>query len=175
MENNKFTALDVANYIVYFVNNSLKKQNLTPIKLQKILYYVYVNCLVKHNFKLFDQPIEKWKFGPVVSDVYHNFKTVGTVHIAHTVPSYRFTDDANGGFSFEIIPFDNTKIEQSSVANEINSTITNLIDRSPFELVEITHNEEPWKRCESQILNGAKGLIYSDQELLDYFKNIRFF
>ncbi|MCP5793232.1 DUF4065 domain-containing protein, partial [Klebsiella pneumoniae] len=88
---------------VDYTNNILKKQNLTPIKLQKILYYVYVNCLVKHDAKLFDQPIEKWKFGPVVSDVYHSFKMHGTSHISTTVSGYKFTDNADGGFSFDII------------------------------------------------------------------------
>ncbi|MDY7372881.1 DUF4065 domain-containing protein [Acinetobacter oleivorans] len=169
--NKKFTAMEVANYIVDYTNNILKKQNLTPIKLQKILYYVYVNCLVKHDAKLFDQPIEKWKFGPVVSDVYHSFKMHGTSHISTTVSGYKFTDNADGGFSFDIIPFDKTDIEFSSLAGEINSTIASLIDQGPFELVEKTHQEEPWKRCEHQILSGAKGLVYSDQELKEYFKN----
>ena len=75
---NNYKAMDIANYIVEYTNNTLKKDNLTPIKLQKIMYYVYVNCLVKHNIKLFNQPIEKWKFGPVISDVYHSFKVYGT-------------------------------------------------------------------------------------------------
>ncbi len=169
--NKKFTAIDIANYIVDYTNNTLKKQNLTPIKLQKILYYVYVNCLVKHNAKIFDQPIEKWKFGPVVSDVYHNFKMHGTSHINATVPEYKFTDNPDGGFSFDLIPFDKTDIEYSSIANEIKSTISSLIDQGPFDLVEKTHQEEPWKRCETMILSGAKGLLYSDQELKEYFKN----
>lgn len=51
-----FTAMDIANYIVDAVNNNIEMKGvLTPIKLQKILYYVYVNCLVKHDEKLFEQ------------------------------------------------------------------------------------------------------------------------
>ena len=46
---NNYKAMDIANYIVEYTNNTLKKDNLTPIKLQKIMYFVYVNCLVKHN------------------------------------------------------------------------------------------------------------------------------
>lgn len=166
----KFTAIDIANYIIEYTNDTLGKKNLTPIKLQKILYYVYVHCLVKHKVKLFDQPIEKWKFGPVVSDVYHSFKMHATSHISTTVPSYKFTDDQNGGFSFDVIQFNKMDVESLAVIGEIRSTISNLIDKGPFELVERTHQEDPWKRYESQILSGAKGLTYSDQELEQYFK-----
>lgn len=167
---NNFTAMDIANYIVEYTNQTLKKSNLTPIKLQKIMYYVYVHCLVKHDIKLFDQPIEKWKFGPVISNVYHNFKVYGTSHIDATVAGYEFIDEPNGAFSFQVIPFDSSIIESDTViANEIKSTVDNLIGRAPFDLVEQTHDELPWKRYESQILGGAKGLVYTDQEIKEFF------
>lgn len=48
--NKRTTAIDIANYIVDVVNNNPDMKGiLTPIKLQKILYYVYVNCLVNRN------------------------------------------------------------------------------------------------------------------------------
>ncbi|AYO52782.1 MULTISPECIES: Panacea domain-containing protein [Acinetobacter] len=170
MNNKRLSSIDVANYIVDYVNSTLKKKNLTPIKLQKILYYVYVNCLVKYEVSIFDEKIEKWKFGPVVSSVYHSFKIHGTSHIESTADSYKFSDNADGGFSFEIIPFDRTNVELSPFINEINSTIVKYIDKGPFELVELTHQEEPWKKYENQILSGAKGLVYTDREILNYFK-----
>ncbi|GAA5003147.1 Panacea domain-containing protein [Acinetobacter puyangensis] len=170
-DNVRFSALDIANFIVDYANNEMKYKNLTPIKLQKILYYVYVNCLTKHNYKLFDDSIEKWKFGPVVNRVYHSFKTYGTSHIDATVDNYKFTDRADGGFSFEIIPFNKRIIENSLVADEIKATINQYIDMAPFDLVEKTHKEIPWKKFESDILSGIKGLVYSDEELINYFGN----
>lgn len=168
---NNYNAIDVANYIVDYVNNSLGKKNLTPIKLQKIMYYVYVHCLVKHDVKLFNEPIEKWKFGPVISDVYHSFKVYGTNHIDSFINRYDFTDQTEGGFSFKVISFDKDEIEASPVISEIQSTITKLIDKGPFELVEMTHREDPWKLFEPNILNGEKSLFYSDEELRIYFAN----
>lgn len=171
MNNKIFSSMDIANYIVEHVNSTLRKNNLTPIKLQKILYYVYVECLVNYNIRIFDEQIEKWKFGPVVSNVYHSFKIHGTSHIEAPIGTYKFSDSADGGFSFELIPFDKENVELSPYTQLINSTIEKYIDKGPFELVDLTHQEEPWKKCEDQILSGAKGLIYSDQEILDYFKN----
>ncbi|WP_180158871.1 Panacea domain-containing protein [Acinetobacter sp. YH01026] len=167
--NNKYTAMEIANYIVDYANKVLEAKSLTPIKLQKILYYVYVNCLVKQNTKLFNQPIEKWKFGPVVSSVYHNFKIYGVGHIDSTISDYEFSDNPNEIFSFKEIPFDSTNLHFSdNIAQEINSTIRELIDVDPFELVEQTHREAPWKLREQEILNGVRGLVYSDQEILNY-------
>ena len=166
---NNYKAMDIANYIVEYTNNTLKKDNLTPIKLQKIMYYVYVNCLVKHNIKLFNQPIEKWKFGPVISDVYHSFKVYGTNHIDTVINGYEFSDGEDGGFEFKIIPFDKSEIEESSVVSEIQFVIDKLINVGPFELVEKTHREDPWKNFEPRILKGEKSLYYSDEEIKHYF------
>ncbi|OAL80315.1 Panacea domain-containing protein [Acinetobacter terrae] len=166
-----YNAMDIANYIVEYANNALGKTNLTPIKLQKIMYYVYVQCLVKHDIKIFKEPIEKWKFGPVISDVYHSFKVYGTSHIDTVVNRYEFTDKIDGGFSFEVISFDKSEIEKSPFISEIQSTVRQLIDKGPFELVEMTHREDPWKTFEPNILRGEKSLFYSDTEIKRYFAN----
>jgi uncharacterized phage-associated protein len=133
------------------------------------MYYVYVNCLVKHNLKIFNEPIEKWKFGPVISNVYHSFKVYGTKHIDSTVNAYEFSDTNDGGFSFKVIPFNKSEIENSPFISLIQHTINELIDKGPFELVEKTHREDPWKNFESRILNGEKSLYYTDEEIKKYF------
>ena len=168
-----FTAMDIANYIVDAVNNNIEMKGvLTPIKLQKILYYVYVNCLIKHDEKLFEQSIEKWKFGPVVSFVYHNFKIFGTGHIDSTISTFEFSDQPNGGFSFKEIKFNSNDLAlKPEIKEEIHSTIKALINEKPFDLVEKTHEEDPWKLFESRILAGERGLVYTDQEIKDYFLN----
>lgn len=171
MNNKKYTALDIANLIITYANQIPgRKSSLTPIKLQKILYYVYVECL-KQGVKLFDTPIEKWKFGPVVSSVYHNFKTYGVHHIDGPSSSYVF-DDNEDGLYFEEIPFSSDDIElDSNMKDIIRRKVEELIDINPFELVEKTHREDPWKKFEPQILKGERGLIYSDDELIAWFSN----
>lgn len=170
MENKKNTAIDFANLIISYANEIPNRVgSLTPIKLHKILYYVYVECLLKHGVKLFDAPIEKWKFGPVVSSVYHNFKTYGVSHIEEPTASFVF-DITQDGLRYEEIPFTSESID---VCSEVKQTIKNkvgeLIDEDPFDLVERTHREMPWKKFEPQILRGERGLIYSDGELIEFF------
>lgn len=170
MENKKNTAVDFANLIILYANEIPNRLgSLTPIKLHKILYYVYVECLVKHEVKLFDTPIEKWKFGPVVSSVYHNFKSYGVSHIDEPTSSFVF-DITPEGFRYEEIPFTSESIEVcSEIKQTIKSKVAELINEDPFDLVEKTHKETPWKKFELQILRGERGLIYSDDELIEYF------
>lgn len=165
---NNYRAMDIANLIIAYANLN-RKGTLSPIKLQKILYYVYVECLVRHGIKLFDTPIEKWKFGPVVSSVYHNFKNYGVNHIDEPSSSFIF-DESEGGFNFEEVPFDIESIDLSlEIRDVIRTKVEELISINPFELVEKTHTEKPWKDYEHKILSGEKGLFYSDKELMDCF------
>jgi uncharacterized phage-associated protein len=47
---------------------------LSPLKLQKLLYILYARCLAEIGAPLFDNPFEAWKYGPVVTDIYEIFK-----------------------------------------------------------------------------------------------------
>lgn len=170
MNEKKNTAMDIANLIIVYANQIENRiGSLTPIKLQKILYYVYVDCLVNQKTKLFNTPIEKWKFGPVVSSVYHNLKNYGVRHIAEPSSSYIF-DDSKGSIYFQEIPFSEEALGlRSDIKESIKRKVIELIDVDPFELVERTHREKPWKNYESLILEGERGLIYSDEEIIEAF------
>ena len=60
---NKYTAMDVANYIIWYVNNKESKLlgSLTPLKLQKILYYVTTSYLKKTEKLIINDSFEKWQ------------------------------------------------------------------------------------------------------------------
>lgn len=85
MENKKYTAMDIANYIVNYVIES-ELGVLTPLKLQN-LYYVSTTYLKETGNFLFNESFEKWQYGPVVTSVYHNFKGFGINHIHSPVPT----------------------------------------------------------------------------------------
>ena len=163
------TAMDIANLIIVYANQIINRTGaLTPIKLQKILYYVYVDCLVNKNTKLFDTPMTEVNIVGGIS-VYHNLKNYGVRHIAEPTSSYIF-DDSEGTIVFKEIPFDPTCIDLDvEIKNSIEHKVAELINIDPFELVERTHKEKPWKEYESLILEGHKGFIYSDEELIEAF------
>lgn len=69
-DNENMKSVKVANYIRHLAR-VYGDDELTALKLQKLLYYSYAYYLVFQKEKLFDSKIEKWKHGPVVSDIWH--------------------------------------------------------------------------------------------------------
>ncbi|MFU2204257.1 Panacea domain-containing protein [Streptococcus hyovaginalis] len=66
------TALDVANT---FLDRAKKEKiDISPMKLQKLIYILYKVYLQKNGFRLFEERFEVWQYGPVVSSVYQVFK-----------------------------------------------------------------------------------------------------
>lgn len=66
------TALNVANTIL---ERAFKEDiDVTPMKLQKLVYIVYKEYLKKTNKSLFSERFEVWKYGPVISSMYDIFK-----------------------------------------------------------------------------------------------------
>ena len=49
----------------------------TPMKLQKLMYYAYGWWFVSNEDPLFSEKIQAWKNGPVVESVYYAFKEYG--------------------------------------------------------------------------------------------------
>ena len=66
------TAVNVGNSILR--RAFTEKIDITPMKLQKMIYFVYRDYLKKTNQSLFDERFETWKYGPVLPSVYEKFK-----------------------------------------------------------------------------------------------------
>ena len=163
--NKEYKAMDVANFIVYYANNDLNLEefSLTPLKLQKILYYVSAEYLKKFGKRLFTEDFQKWQYGPVVKDVYHEFKLFGFHHIVK--PKAILERDIGSLGSFTRKDFDATFLLSDTDFMEVaQATIAYYMPWKAFDLVELTHEESAWKDFEHEIMKGVE-LIYSDNEL----------
>ena len=47
---------------------------LTPMQVLKLVYFCHAWMLALCDQPLIEQPIEAWRYGPVIPDVYHSFK-----------------------------------------------------------------------------------------------------
>lgn len=65
-------AVDVANFFIYLMPN--KENELTNLKMNKLLFYAQGHCLQRFSKPLFADEIQAWQYGPVVPSVYHTFK-----------------------------------------------------------------------------------------------------
>lgn len=70
------TALNVGNSIL--VRAFTENIDITPMKLQKLIYFVYRDYLQQTGIPLFEERFETWKYGPVIPSVYNMFKKYGS-------------------------------------------------------------------------------------------------
>lgn len=78
----------VANTILFRAKN--EGMAISPMKLQKLIYFLYAEYLYRKQKHLFAERFEAWKYGPVLDDIYQAFKGYG----ASRIKSYM--SDANG-------------------------------------------------------------------------------
>lgn len=152
-EKELYNVLDIARYIINYSRD--KKHPVSNLKLQKLLYYVQANFLVKKNKPCFAEDIIHWDYGPIVREVYDEFKgfgreelpyqkTYGTIEFDTTIENIKYYDKE----------FDD-KIINEEDKNLINQVITSYFRYSPFEMVNKTHSEQPWKvTSQNEIMNA---------------------
>ncbi len=119
-----YSALDIAKYIIdysYDRNNSVSN-----LRLQKILYFVQAEFLVATGHPCFEETIQAWEYGPVVPEVYREYKIFGSSSI--------FSEGRGDKFYF-IRNADKEMIEDVVQTCEGYSTV---------ELVDLTHKQDPW-------------------------------
>jgi uncharacterized phage-associated protein len=109
-----------------FVDDGGVAEGISNLKLQKLLYFAQAASLSTRGETLFDDAIEAWKFGPVVPNVYREFKRFGNDAITD-VP----------GTGAEAVP--------AEVALLLEDVWRIYGKYSAFELVNMTHAQKPWK------------------------------
>ena len=121
-----YNVLLVAEYIISFCN----KNNLTisNLRLQKVLYFIQAEFLISRGHPCFPEEIEAWDFGPVVPEVYQKYKLYGGA----TIPCNNYTESG-------LILEEDRKL--------IDSIIMECTKYTTSQLVEITHNQTPWKQA----------------------------
>lgn len=76
------TCYNIADYFLAKYGNSSKKNDLiSNLKLQKLVYYAQGFSIALFDEPLFDEPIEAWDHGPVVSKLYQSYKSFGSAQL----------------------------------------------------------------------------------------------
>lgn len=142
-----YDVMDVARFIVnYSIDIGRPVSNL---KLQKLLYFVQVAFISRYRVPCFGEPIVHWRHGPVVESVYQKYKAYGAENITDKEMEYfsfRF-DSRSMTFVTETKKYSDNIFEYGH-GLLIMATIEQYKDVSPWEMVELTHQEEPWKKTD---------------------------
>ncbi|MCL6264380.1 type II toxin-antitoxin system antitoxin SocA domain-containing protein [Craterilacuibacter sp. RT1T] len=76
-----YKARHVANSLIYKAKN--EGSQLTHMKLQKLLFFLNGWNLAVYGRELFDESFEAWPYGPVIENIYHEFKGYGKSPISY--------------------------------------------------------------------------------------------
>ncbi|WP_239350089.1 Panacea domain-containing protein [Snodgrassella communis] len=75
-----YSAVSVANSIIKLANEK-GVNDLTPMKLQKLMYFTQFFYLKNFHELLINDNFVRWKFGPVIPSIYYQLKVYGANRI----------------------------------------------------------------------------------------------
>lgn len=158
-----YDALTIARYIINRCN--AEGTPISNLKLQKLLYYVQAVFLSINEEICYKDVIEAWAFGPVVPNVYHEFKEYGSNNIPQIIEY--FDIDPSSETFFTKVKFNDDIINEED-KKLINETLGIYNRYSATKLVEMTHSESPWKDIYKR---DAKHVIISVESMKKFYKN----
>lgn len=116
-----YKAIEIAKYIVTYCTE--KNNPVSNLKLQKMLYYIWIDYYKAKKTELFKDRICAWQLGPVVPEVYYEFCSYAGNSIEKD-------------FSIAI---------EGNDKEIIDRIIDKLIPRTAASLVESSHEQgKPW-------------------------------
>ena len=120
----KIRVFDVAAYILK------KKETMTTMKLQKLIYYSQAWSLVWDEKPLFEEKIEAWANGPVVRNLF---------------------DYHRGMYEISEMPIGNPRLLDQNQQETVDAVLEYYGHRSAQWLIDLSHMEDPW-------IHARKGL-----------------
>ena len=134
----------IAKYIIHY--SASQSKTVSNLRLQKILYFVQAEFLVSKKEPCFEEELYAWNFGPVVPCVYHEYKVYGGASIP---------------------PPDNEVFYH--ISSDDRQLINEIVDQcnrySTSFLVQLTHNQEPWKKA----FNYSVDHVISKSSIRNFF------
>ncbi|NYB75303.1 DUF4065 domain-containing protein [Sedimentibacter hydroxybenzoicus DSM 7310] len=147
---NTKTKIDIA--IEYLLSQC---EDITPLALQKALYYIQGFYYAFYKTFLFTEECEAWVHGPVYRDIY-----------------FRYLD-----YKFDPIEVSNefdSSIFSSSKKAVLDSVVKNICCYSGKILERFTHSETPWLSTRGELPENAVSYrIIQKEKIGDYFSAVK--
>lgn len=134
-----------------------KVTDITPLALQKILYYVQAFFFALYGEEIFSDPCQAWVHGPVYPDVYYKYKMYGYNPIE--LPLLDTGNDLDELTTREI--------------ELLDAVITAFGCYSGTILEKMTHSELPWREARGNLLPGDRSVTEIEKDIIHaYFGQI---
>ena len=142
-----YNVLDIAKKLIKMADDDTANggDNLTNLKLQKLLYYEQGFHLAAFDAPLFNEQVEAWMYGPVIPVAYDFYQQFG----AASLP----VDD-------NVIVLED---EEESLFYQVYDAFREF---SAIGLMNKTHQERPWMVVQPK----NRGSVISQESMKAYFK-----
>lgn len=142
------TAPTIARWFVQWAHAN--EADLSNLKLQKLLYFAQGEHLARFGgTPLFAERIDAWQHGPVLRDIYHDYKDFGTGDV---------TPDDDHPFEWEDVDDDTTQF-----LIQLWNTYGGF---GAWRLRNVTHEQAPWRDVFEP---NRQNIEISRQSMLDFF------
>lgn len=133
----------IANNIIWLAQQ--EEKTVTPMKLLKLVYFVYGWALALKERKLFNEPVQAWKHGPVIPSLYYQFQGFGST-VIDTFATSALIDDTTGeikSLEYPVVDKDDTDIHTI-----ISAIWDSYKDCGAWTLSSLTHEKDsPWSKA----------------------------
>lgn len=151
-----YSSFAVANYFIKKANDE-GRRDLSPMKLQKLIYFAHGWYLGFKEEPLIDELVQAWYYGPVIESLYHKTKQYGNDHLNNTLPAEE----------------DILEDEDEDVMELLNAVWDNYGNEDAITLANATHiKNSPWDKIYNAPENkGLKGLVIDNKTIKEDFQN----
>jgi uncharacterized phage-associated protein len=166
----------------YFLDNA-KKYNviLTPMKLQKMLYFANGWSLAFYNEPLINDECKAWEYGPVYPSVYHKYKTMRGKEIDYNdkMSELNFDDEEYKlkkqqvylSHIPEITPtVDNKDIAAIKLCNDIFNIYGKMGAIALSDMTHINVSDNPWLKA--RLERKTESPTIPKEYIKDYFDRL---
>ena len=140
MEKAKYYAIDIARFTVNFSHEiGIECSNL---KLQKLLYFIQRAFIIVQDKPCFEEKIEAWAYGPVVPEVYQEFRKFGSSNIPKI--------ECIVSVDLKTLTIKEENFDDNIISDDDKQIIKKVVDiyrdMSAISMANLTHNQSPWKK-----------------------------
>lgn len=151
MGTSPYPALTIAKWFIAWAE--AEEEELSNMKLQKLLYYAQGHHLARTHAPLFHEEIQAWSHGPVVPVVYRAFRQHGGSPIELQLDDPFSWDDVDKG--------------TSQLLSKVWNTYGGY---SAGRLRNMTHDEKPWRKNWRGEAN--RGAVISTSDMKEFFAHV---
>jgi uncharacterized phage-associated protein len=160
-----YPAIAVGNYFLEVAERA--KSSLTPMKIQKLVYFAHGWHLALKDGPLIVESVEAWEYGPVVPELYHELKKFGS-----GVVTGRMTRLVAVGDGSLNVMFERPTITDSETQTLVDKVWNVYGGFDAVTLSAMTHRADtPWSEVRRDN-PGKRGVDIPDLKMKAYFQQL---